>query len=378
MSRKRENFEKNRNGANAGLNENTERVGKNENSLNTGSSVETEVANKNLTNSGFYGETVNPAVSEGNFPKLDKNAFEHVGKNIEHSMSIARPSISYAQDAWRRFRQNRVALAGLIFVLIMVLGSIFVPLLSPMPIDQQNLEYTYVKPMTYAPDLNHMFIFGTDNLGRDLWVRTWYGARISLSIGILAALISVLIGVPYGGISGYSRGTVDIIMMRIVEIVSGIPYMILVILFLVVLPRGYLTIVAAMSIVIWTSPARLVRAQVLQLKGQEFILAAKTLGASTGRIISKHLIPNSLGVVVIQMTMTIPSAIFSEAFLSYIGIGIQPPMASWGTLARDGVQIFQLNPWVMFIPATFICLTMLSLNLIGDALRNALDPKLRR
>ncbi|HHV58888.1 MAG TPA: ABC transporter permease [Clostridiaceae bacterium] len=293
-------------------------------------------------------------------------------------MSIARPSISYAQDAWRRFRQNRVALAGLIFVLIMVLGSIFVPLLSPMPIDQQNLEYTYVKPMTYAPDLNHMFIFGTDNLGRDLWVRTWYGARISLSIGILAALISVLIGVPYGGISGYSGGTVDIIMMRIVEIVSGIPYMILVILFLVVLPRGYLTIVAAMSIVIWTSPARLVRAQVLQLKGQEFILAAKTLGASTGRIISKHLIPNSLGVVVIQMTMTIPSAIFSEAFLSYIGIGIQPPMASWGTLARDGVQIFQLNPWVMFIPATFICLTMLSLNLIGDALRNALDPKLRR
>lgn len=310
--------------------------------------------------------------------KPGADAFSHVGKNIEMSMSIVRPSISYAQDAWRRFRQNRVALLSLIFFCIMVLGSIFVPILSSMPMEQQNLNYTYVKPMTYAPDLDHTFVFGTDNLGRDLWVRTWSGARISLSIGILAAIISVVIGVPYGGFSGYRGGTVDIIMMRIVEIVSGIPYMILVILFLVVLPRGYLTIVLAMSIVIWTSPARLVRGQVLQLKGQEFILASKTLGASTKRIIGKHLIPNSLGVVVIQMTMTIPSAIFSEAFLSYIGIGIQPPMASWGTLARDGVQIFQLNPWVMFIPATFICLTMLSLNLIGDALRNALDPKLRR
>lgn len=324
--------------------------------------------------------TVNTGMGEKTLAeeKLSGDAFEHVGKNIEQSMSISRPSISYAQDAWRRFRQNKVALASLIFVCFMVLGSIFIPMLSKMPIEQQNLDYTYVKPMTYAEDINHLFIFGSDNLGRDLWVRTWYGARISLSIGILAALISVLIGVPYGGISGYSGGTVDIIMMRIVEIVSGIPYMILVILFLVVLPRGYLTIVVAMSLVIWTSPARLVRGQVLQLKGQEFILAAKTLGASSSRIIAKHLIPNSLGVVVIQMTMTIPSAIFSEAFLSYIGIGIQPPMASWGTLARDGVQIFQLNPWVMFIPATFICLTMLSLNLIGDALRNALDPKLRR
>ncbi len=221
-------------------------------------------------------------------------------------------------------------------------------------------------------------IFGTDNLGRDSWTRLWYGGRISLLIAFVAVGINCIIGIIYGGISGYLGGWVDNIMMRIVEIVSGIPYLLVVILLMTIMKPSISTIIIAYALVGWVGMARLVRGQVIQLKEQEFVISARTMGAGAGRILMRHLVPNTLSVIIVNLTLAIPSAIFTEAYLSFIGLGVPLPQASWGTLANDGITNFRYYPEQLLIPAILISLTMLGFNLLGDKLRDAFDPKLRR
>lgn len=225
---------------------------------------------------------------------------------------------------------------------------------------------------------NKTYILGSDDLGRDLYARVRYGATISLLIALVATLVQFFVGVFYGAISGYAGGAVDNVMMRIVDIVSTIPLLLYVILLMVVIGPGLGTIMLALGLVYWVRIARIVRGEVLSLKEQEFVMAAKTLGASTWRIISRHLVPNALGPIIVSLAMTIPSAIFTEAFLSFIGLGVPAPMASWGTLANDAVKALRSYPHQLLWPSLAISLTVLSFNFFGDGLRNALDPKLRR
>ncbi|MBQ6460488.1 MAG: ABC transporter permease, partial [Exiguobacterium sp.] len=215
-------------------------------------------------------------------------------------------------------------------------------------------------------------------LGRDLWSRIWEGTRISLFIGLVAAIIDTIIGVAYGGISAYFGGRTDNIMQRIVEILTGIPNLILIILFILIFDPGVFTIILALAITGWIGMSRLVRGQILKLKNQEFVLAARTLGASSTRLIFKHLIPNTLGAIIITLMFTIPSAIFFEAFLSFIGIGLQPPQASLGTLINDGYKELRTFPFLLVIPSIVIVLLMVSFNLLADGLRDAFDPKMRK
>jgi oligopeptide transport system permease protein len=219
--------------------------------------------------------------------------------------------------------------------------------------------------------------FGTDGLGRDMFSRLWAGTQVSLFIAFVAAAIDMLIGVIYGGISGYFGGRVDDIMQRIVEILTGIPNLVVVILFILIMDPGILAIIIALTITGWTGMSRVVRGQVLKYKNQEFVLASRTLGASDSRIIWKHLMPNVLGIVIINTMFTIPSAIFFEAFLSFIGLGLQAPDASLGTLINDGYKLIQYQPHILAIPAALLSLIMICFNLIGDGLRDALDPKMK-
>ena len=219
---------------------------------------------------------------------------------------------------------------------------------------------------------------GTDDLGRDLFVRAWKGARVSLLIGLVSAVINVTIGIIYGGIAGYKGGYVDIVMMRIVEIIYSIPALLWIILLMIIMGQGLTTIIVALSISGWGGMARLVRGQVLQLKQTEYVLAAQTLGASSWRIILKHLIPNAMGPIIINLTFQVPDAIFTEAFLSYIGLGVPAPLASWGTLANEGTKVLTIYPYQIVFPAILISVTMLAFNILGDGIRDSLDPKLRK
>ena len=282
-----------------------------------------------------------------------------------------RPHIGFRQDAWLRLKKNRAAMAGLGIIVLISLLAIFGPLLSPYSYSDQSLANA-----NQPPSSAHWL--GTDNLGRDLATRICYGARISLSIGIVASLINLGIGVLYGGISGYFGGRVDSVMMRIVDILYGIPLLLYVILLMVVLKPGLMNVFLALGLVYWLRMARIVRAQVLSLKELEYILAARVLGASHRRLIFGHLLPNSLGPIIITLTLSIPEAIFTEAFLSFIGLGVSAPMASWGVLASEGVVTLRSYPFQLLSPAIAISLTMLGFNFLGDGLRDALDPRMRR
>ena len=282
-----------------------------------------------------------------------------------------RPHIGFRQDAWLRLKKNRAAMAGLGIIVLISLLAIFGPLLSPYSYSDQSLANA-----NQPPSSAHWL--GTDNLGRDLATRICYGARISLSIGIVASLINLGIGVFYGGISGYFGGRVDSIMMRLVDILYGIPLLLFVILLMVVLKPGLMNVFLALGLVYWLRMARIVRAQVLSLKELEYILAARVLGASHRRLIFGHLLPNSLGPIIITLTLSIPEAIFTEAFLSFIGLGVSAPMASWGVLASEGVVTLRSYPFQLLSPAIAISLTMLGFNFLGDGLRDALDPRMRR
>ncbi len=227
-----------------------------------------------------------------------------------------------------------------------------------------------------APSAQHWF--GTDNLGRDLFIRVLYGARISLAIGIVASFINLTIGVIYGGIAGMLGGRVDRIMMNIVDVLYGIPVLLYVILLMVLLKPGLMNIFIALGIAYWLGMARIVRGQILSLKEQEYVLAARTMGASNWRILSRHLIPGCMGPIIITMTLAIPEAIFTEAFLSFIGLGVAAPMASWGVLSSEGVTSLRSYPFQLFFPAMAISITMLAFIFLGDGLRDALDPRARR
>ncbi|GAA0181851.1 hypothetical protein SH2C18_43240 [Clostridium sediminicola] len=230
----------------------------------------------------------------------------------------------------------------------------------------------------YKTVKNKVYKWGTDSLGRDVMVRVFYGGRISLLIAFVATLVNALIGVSYGAISGFEGGTTDNIMMRIVDLINTVPLMLYVILLMVVMGAGLKTMIVALGTVYWVSMARLVRGQVLSLKEQEFILAARTLGVSKSKIIFKHLIPNAMGPIVVSMTMLIPSAIFTEAFLSFVGLGIPAPEASWGTLASDALTTLRTYGYQLLYPSLAICITMFAFNFLGDGLRDALDPRLRK
>ena len=297
--------------------------------------------------------------------------FKPVPKDIEGAEAIVRPSVTYWQDAWRRLKQNRLAMVGLWVIVAIALIAIFGPMFSPYSYSDQSLfdQNMYISREHWL---------GTDDLGRDLLTRIMYGARISLTVGFVASFINLTVGVVYGGISGYYGGQVDNIMMRIVEILSGIPLLLYVILLMVVLRPGLQNILIALGLVYWLGMARIVRGQILSLKEQDYVLAARTIGADNSRIIYKHLIPNAMGPIIVTATLNIPQAIFTEAFLSFIGLGVNAPMASWGVLANDALPSFRTYPWQLFFPAIAISVTMLAFNFLGDGLRDALDPKQRK
>lgn len=304
--------------------------------------------------------------------ELQREQFTVVGKDLSTAQAIVRPSLTYFQDAWRRLKKNPSAIAAIIILTLIILMAIFQPMVSAYSFSEQNLMLTNGKPGVQG------HLFGTDELGRDLFVRVWIGARISLLIGLVGALIELVIGTIYGGISGFRGGQVDNLMMRIVDILWSIPEVVIMILLIMVMGPGLLTVILAISSLHWLPMARIVRGQILQIKEQEFVLAAKTLGASPSRLIGKHLIPNVIGPIIVRLTFSIPGAIFFEAFLSFIGMGVPQPLASWGTLAATGQKAIIAQPHMLLFPSAAISLAILSFNMLGDGLRDALDPRLRK
>lgn len=307
-----------------------------------------------------------------NTASIPEEKFQILGINEDESEKLARKRVGYWADAWRRFKQNKIALAAGILLLVLIFFIAFGPAISGY--DYEAMDQSAINQL---PSAEHWF--GTDNLGRDLFARVWQGGRISIIIGLVAAAVSSVIGSLYGGIAAYFGGTVDDVMMRIVEILLSIPYLLVVILISVFTDSKSLgTMLVALTLTGWCGIARIVRGQMLQLKSQEFVLAANALGVSPIRIILKHMIPNTLSLIIVAITFDIPGYIFSEAFLSYVGLGIQSPQTSWGALASSAQDKFMFYPYQLFFPALMIALTMLAFTLMGDGLRDALDPKQRK
>ena len=284
---------------------------------------------------------------------------------------IAAPASSMIADAWARLRKNKAAVVSLGILIVIILLAIFAPVFS-----KYDFAFTDYSNVYSTPTKEH--IFGCDQFGRDLWTRVWMGTRISLMIALVAAVLDLVVGVLYGAVSALLGGRVDALMQRIIEILVGIPSLIIVILFLMAFPAGVGTIIAALSITGWVNMARLVRAEILKLKNQEFVMASHVLGSNNFYIIMKDLIPNTVGIIVIQVMFTIPSAIFTEAFLSFIGIGLAEPQASLGVLINGGYQVLRMYPHVLVFPAIVIVLIMVCFSILGDGLRDALDPQMRK
>ncbi|MGE7672458.1 ABC transporter permease [Lysinibacillus sp. NPDC094403] len=302
--------------------------------------------------------------------QIEKDKFKIVGGNHEATDKLADKSVSFWKEVFIRFSHNKMAIFGLITLVVIILMATFVPMFS---------QYHYSDQLgSFNTPPSSEFWFGTDDLGRDIFVRVWAGARISLLIGFAAAIIDLIIGVLWGSISGLAGGRVDNIMMRIADVLTAVPYLLVVIVLLVVLEPGIVPMIIALSITGWINMARIVRGEVLSIKNQEYVLAARTLGARTGHLILKHLVPNALGAILVTMTLTVPSAIFTESFLSYLGLGVPAPQASWGTMASEGNGAIADYPWRLIFPALFISLTIFAFNAVGDGLRDALDPKLRK
>nr|WP_132745492.1 oligopeptide ABC transporter permease [Scopulibacillus darangshiensis] len=329
---------------------------------------------------------------------ITEDMFKPVALGSEQNEKISKPTIGFWKDAWLRLRKNKAAIVGLVFIILIVLMSIIGPHLNKYGFDDQSLDRSNLPPKVTGlgwlgfggvdamsgsdayemKGIKDHFWFGTDTLGRDLWTRVWQGTQVSLIIAIVATLGDFIIGVAYGGISAFYGGRVDTVMQRFMEILIGIPNLILMILFILWLNPGMESIILALMITGWTGMARIIRGQTLKLKGQEFVLAARTLGSKDSRIIWKHLIPNVLGQIIITTMFTIPGAIFFEAFLSFIGLGIAPPNASLGSLNNDGFQNIQIYPYMAFFPALILSILMISFNLLADGLRDAFDPKMRK
>ncbi len=295
------------------------------------------------------------------------------------------------KDAWRRLLKNRLAVLGVIVVAVITVAAIIGP-----PIIQKTTGNTYDNipkdvnllksfPPFEAPDGSFSWAhpMGTDNAGRDILARVLLGGRISLMVGIISTIVSLIIGISYGATAGYLGGRVDNVMMRIVDILYSLPYLIIVIVLLAMFGsksalNQLILLFIALGAVSWLTMARIVRGQVISLKNQEFVLAARATGVSTAKIIFRHLVPNTLGPVIVYATLTIPSVMLTEAFLSFLGFGVQAPLASWGSLASDGIQNIAIFPWQFIFPGVTMALTLFSLNFLGDGLRDALDPQMRK
>ena len=275
---------------------------------------------------------------------------------------------SLTQDAFRRLRKNKMAMAGLSILVCMVVVALLTPLIAPYEYDAQNLDLG-----ASPPSVAHWL--GTDVFGRDQLTRIMYGSRISLMVGFIATTVALLIGVLWGATAGYIGGRTDAFMMRTVDVLYALPFTIFIILLTVIFGSSMLLLFLAIGAVEWLTMARIVRGQVLTLKQQEFVEAAVALGLSPWRIIVRHLIPNTLGPVIVYTTLTIPSVILLESFLSFLGLGIQPPESSWGSLISDGVESMEEYPWLLVFPALTLSITLFSLNFLGDGLRDALDPR---
>lgn len=303
--------------------------------------------------------------------KRDGKLWQPLPPELQSPEKVIRPSLTYFQDAWRRFRRNPTAMLGLALVVAVVILALAGPAISSHSYWAQDLDRT-----NQPPGAKHFF--GTDSLGRDLFVRVMMGGRISLLVSVITTFTSCAAGILYGGFAGYVGGRADNIMMRVVDIIWTIPLMLYAILLMVWLGTGLHNILIAIGLVYWVNMARIVRGQIMNLKEQEFVLAALVQGASPWRILTRHLIPNSMGPILVTATMMIPGAVFTESFLSFIGLGISAPLASWGSLCSDAMGALRSYPYQLFFPAIFICVTMLGFNFVGDGLRDALDPKLRR
>ena len=335
-------------------------------------------------------------------PTITKDLFETASESsMQDKEKISAPSLSFMADSWRRLKKNKVAMVSLVILIIITMSSLLAPVIAPHDPNAQTVQYANMPPKIPGIDINGLngtvkqngvvidkyeasnvpedvyYYLGTDSLGRDLLSRILYGTRVSLFIAFMAALFNLTLGVVYGLTSGWLGGKVDNIMQRILEILSGVPNLVVVILMLLVLKPGISSIIIAMALTEWLSMARVVRAQTLKLKNQEYILAARTLGQSPMKIAFGHILPNLAGVIIIQVMFSIPSAIFFEAFLSFIGIGIPAPNASLGTLINDGYKTFRFLPHLMWYPAGIMSVIMICFNLLADGLRDAFDPKMR-
>lgn len=334
--------------------------------------------------------------------QISSSEFEPLERSTKvEREAITAPSLNFLQDSWRRLKKNKAAVFSSIFLMIVIVISVVTIFATPHDPTEQNVSYINLPPKIPGIDINGLngvsevggqlvdkyeaanvpddvhFYLGTDGLGRDLLSRLFMGVRISLLIAFIAAALDIIFGVTYGLISGLLGGRVDNVMQRILEVLSGIPNLVVMILMLVIFKPGIFSIVAAMAITNWIPMARIVRAQTLKLKDQEFVLAATTLGESRTKIAFKHILPNISSVIIVQMMFSIPEAIFFEAFLSFIGLGLRPPSASLGTLLNDGYKTFLFLPYQMAIPAVVLSVIMIGFNLLADGLRDAFDPKMK-
>lgn len=324
--------------------------------------------------------------------KFSDDMFEKAIDNVQVKEDFSRPSISFLKDVTTRLFRNKLAVVSIIFIAIICILTIIWPFITTYSesyntylnnLQSANAPTPYYAFQDYAA-LNLGFfegghLFGTDDMGRDLFARAMQGGRVSLTIGFVAAFINLIVGVTYGSIAGFVGGRTDNIMMRFSEVLYSIPYMLMVILFATILGSGMGSLIIAMSITGWVPTARLVRGQTLRLKEEEYVNAAKSFGAESKWILLKHIVPNTMGPIIVGLTLSVPVAIFSEATLSFLGLGIQPPNPSWGQMANDAIsQMMVGNINTILVPCLLISLTMLSFNLLGDGLNDALDPKQRK
>lgn len=325
--------------------------------------------------------------------------FVRTGEPDLNQQALQREGRTFWQDAWTQLTHNKLAVVGMIGLIIILLFALIGPMLNSHGFAEQDVERRNLPPKVAVLDkvpflpfdgsgvdgnayeqanVKENFWFGTDQLGRDLWTRTWQGAQVSLFIGFVAAVLDIFIGVIYGAISGYFGGRVDDIMQRVIEIISSIPTLIVVILFVLIFEPSIWTIILAMTITGWIGMSRVVRGEFLKLKNQEFVLASRTLGTSDLKLIFKHILPNTLGAIIVTSMFTVPNAIFFEAFLSFIGIGVPAPQTSLGSLVNEGRAMLLIHPHELFIPAVVLSLLILFFYLFSDGLRDAFDPKMRK
>ena len=297
--------------------------------------------------------------------------FRKLSKEEKNDEFIAIESKTFFQSVKAEFTKNKRAVFGLIVLVIVVLMAILGPVFSPFSYEEQNIALRNA-----APTAQH--IFGTDKMGRDIFVRILYGARISLGVGIVAAIVNLILGTLYGGIAGYVGGKTDMVMMRFVDIIYSVPSMLYIVLIMLWLGAGVSSIILGISITCWIGTARIVRSQVKSLREQEFTMAAFVLGASPKRILVKHLLVNAMGPIIVNITLMVPQAIFTEAWLSFIGVGISAPKASWGTLCDAASELIMVYPMQTIYPLVAICLPIISFNFVGEGLERALDPKRKR